>query len=250
MSVDLTGQVALVTGATSGLGRRFALTLAAVGATVAAAGRRKELLDEVVEEITQAGGSANPVQLDVRDAEAVERALVEVTKTVGVPTILVNAAGIVDAERATRLTVETVDALLDTNLRGPFLLSCAFARQLIERKLSGRIVNVSSMAAFVYDGNAAALYSTTKGGVNRMTEALAVEWARFHINVNAIAPGYFETEMLTRMIARAGPIDHALPRKRVGVPWQLDSTLLYLVDPASESVTGTIIRVDDGQLTR
>jgi NAD(P)-dependent dehydrogenase (short-subunit alcohol dehydrogenase family) len=113
--------------------------------------------------------------------------------------------------------------------------------------MPGRIVNIASSAAFEYGGNGAALYSTTKGAVVRMTQALSVEWAPFNINVNAIAPGAFSSEMMDGMLARVGDISQHFPRKRIGDPVQLDSTLLYLVSPSSDFVTGTCIRVDDGQ---
>jgi NAD(P)-dependent dehydrogenase (short-subunit alcohol dehydrogenase family) len=145
------------------------------------------------------------------------------------------------------MSIELIDDVLGTNLRGPFVLSCEVARRLIAAELPGRMVNISSVGAFHYGGNGAALYSITKAGINRMTEALAVEWARFGINVNAIAPGAFSSEMMDGMLQRVGDITQHFPRKRLGDPAQLDSTLLYLVAPSSEFVTGTVIKVDDGQ---
>jgi NAD(P)-dependent dehydrogenase (short-subunit alcohol dehydrogenase family) len=162
-------------------------------------------------------------------------------------TILVNNAGMPDAQRAHKMSLELIDAVLDTNLRGPYLLSCEVARRLIATKQPGRIVNLSSTGAFSYGGAGAALYSITKAAINRMTEVLSVEWARNHINVNAIAPGAFSSEMMDGMIERVGDFTKLTPRGRLGDPAQLDSTLLYLCAPASEFVTGTVIRVDDGQ---
>ena len=121
---------------------------------------------------------------------------------------------------------------------------------MIDAKQPGRIVNISSMGAFSYNGMGAALYSVTKAAVNRMTEALAVEWARFGINVNAIAPGAFSSEMMDGMLSRIGDISQGFPRKRICEPPMMDSTLLYLVSPASEVVTGTVVKVDDGQSSR
>ncbi len=246
----LDGQVALVTGASSGLGRRFARTLAAAGAGVAVAGRRADRLDMVSAEIRKAGGSCVPVLLDVVDAEQIVNAVDKVEAALGTVTILVNNAGIPDAQRAHKMSVQLIDSVIDTNLRGPYILSCEVARRLIAARLPGRIVNISSIGAFRYDGNGAALYSITKAALNRMTEALAVEWARYGINVNGIAPGAFRSEMMDGMIERIGDFTDQLPRKRIGDPAQLDSTLLYLVAPESELVTGTIIKVDDGQGTR
>ncbi|MFA1542544.1 SDR family NAD(P)-dependent oxidoreductase [Actinomadura monticuli] len=250
VSHDLTGQVALVTGATSGLGRRFAKVLAAAGATVAVAGRRAERLETLVKEIEEDGGRAHAVPLDVRDAEAIKAAVASVEEACGLITILVNNAGIPDAALVHKMSVDLVDSVLETNLRAPWLLASAVGRRLIEEGRPGRIVNISSLAAFYVATSGTALYSTTKAALNRMTEALAVEWARNHINVNAIAPGNFASEMMDGMIERVGDFTGALPRKRMGDPAQLDSTLLYLVSPASEFVTGTVIKVDDGQLPR
>lgn len=244
---DLAGRVALVTGATAGLGRRFARTLAAAGAAVGVAGRRTEKIAEVVAEIEAGGGRAVGVPLDVTDADALVRAVDTVETALGPITILVNNAGIPDAQRAHKMDLDLVDRVLATNLRAPWLLSTEVARRLIEAGLPGNIVNLSSVAAFDYDGKGAALYSTTKAAINRMTETLSVEWARHHINVNAIAPGAFSSEMMDGMIDRIGDPSVGFPRRRLGDPAQLDSTLLFLVSPASEFVTGTVVRVDDGQ---
>lgn len=246
-TIDLGGQVAFVTGASSGLGRRFALLLAANGARVVATARRMERLESLAAEITGAGGTCLPLQLDVTDAEQIAAAVATAEGELGPVQILVNNAGIPDAQYATKMSVDFVDQVLDTNLRAPFLLSCEVARRLIALELPGRIVNISSVGSFHYAGGGAALYSISKAGVNRLTEALAVEWSRFGINVNAIAPGLFASEMSDGMIERMGDLTRHFPRRRIGQPEHLDSTLLYLVSPASEMVTGTVIRVDDGQ---
>jgi NAD(P)-dependent dehydrogenase (short-subunit alcohol dehydrogenase family) len=246
-STDLTGQTALVTGASSGLGLRFAKTLAAAGAKVALAARRVEKLEQVCREIREAGGVAEPFALDVMDAEQCISVVGEVEAQLGPVTILVNNAGIPDAQRAHKMSLELIDRVLDTNLRGPFVLSCEVARRLIDQQLPGRMVNISSVGAFSYGGNGAALYSITKAAIIRMTEALAVEWARYNINVNAIAPGAFASEMMDGMLQRVGDITQSFPRKRLGDPAQLDSTLLFLVSSSSEFVTGTFVKADDGQ---
>lgn len=246
-AMDLTGQVALVTGASSGLGVRFAKVLAASGAKVAITGRRLDRLEAVAGEIRSAGGTALPLQLDVTDADQLLAVVGKAEAELGTVTILVNNAGIPDAQRAVKMSVELIDKVLDTNVRAPYILSCEFARRLMAANKGGRIVNIASAAAFDYGGNGAALYSISKSAVVRMSEALAVEWAKFHINVNAIAPGAFSSEMMDGMLTRMGDITQHFPRGRLGDPAQLDSTLLYLVAPASEFVTGTCIRVDDGQ---
>ncbi len=249
-TTDLTGQVALVTGASSGLGVRFAKTLAACGAKVAITARRLDRLESLAKEIEAAGGTALPVQMDATDADQCIAAVAKAEEALGTVTILVNNAGIPDAQRAVKMSLELIDQVLDTNVRAPYILCCEVARRLMAAKLPGKIVNIASMAAYNYGGNGAALYSISKGAVVRMTEALAVEWASHNINVNAIAPGAFNSEMMDGMLRRVGDIAQSFPRKRMGDPAQMDSTLLYLVSPASEFVTGTSIRVDDGQSSR
>lgn len=248
--IDLDGQVALVTGASSGLGRRFATTLAANGARVVATARRTDRLDALAAEIRAAGGTCLPLALDVTDADQIASVVAAAETELGPVQILVNNAGIPDAQYATKMEVDFIDQVLDTNLRAPFLLSCEVARRLIDLELPGRIVNISSLGGFNYGGGGAALYSITKAGVNRVTETLAVEWSRFDINVNGIAPGLFASEMSDGMLERMGDLTRHFPRRRMGQPDDLDSTLLYLVSPASKMVTGTIIKVDDGQGSR
>lgn len=247
---DLSGQVALVTGASAGLGWRFARVIAAAGAKVAVTARRTDRLAALVAEIEAAGGVAHGFALDVTDADQLTSIVGTVEAALGPVSLLVNNAGIPDAQRAVKMSVELIDRVLDTNVRAPFILSCEVARRLIAAKMPGRIVNIASMAAYDYAGNGAALYSTSKGAVVRMTEALAVEWAKNHINVNALAPGAFSSEMMDGMLARMGDITQFFPRGRIGDPAQMDSSLLFLLSPASECVTGTVIKIDDGQGSR
>jgi NAD(P)-dependent dehydrogenase (short-subunit alcohol dehydrogenase family) len=247
----LSGQTALVTGASSGLGYRFAKVLAGAGARVAVAGRRMDRLNALVEEIRDAGGTASPIFLDVADVGSIQGAVHQAQSALGLVSILVNNAGIPDAQLATKMSLELIDSVINVNLRGPFVLSCEVARRLLQEKRPGRMVNISSMAAFQYAAPGASLYSTTKAAVARMTETLAVEWASAHINVNCIAPGSFDSEMMDGMRQRVGDaFIQRFPRRRLGNPAQLDSTLLYLVSPDSEAVTGTIVKVDDGQMPR
>src|SRR5262245_15864025 len=184
-SIDLKGHTALVTGASAGLGVRFAKTLASCGARVALTARRLDRLEGVAAEIRAAGGTALPLQLDVTDAEQLKTVVGEAEKQLGPVTILVNNAGIPDAQLATKMPLDLIDRVLDTNVRAPFVLSCEVARRLIAAKQPGRIVNIASSAAYSYRNSGAALYSISKSAVVRMTEALAVEWAQFNINVNA-----------------------------------------------------------------
>ena len=249
-SNDLTGRVALVTGASSGLGARFAGVLAAAGAKVALAARRTDKLEALAAEIRAAGGEALAVTMDASDAESMFAAVAAAEAAFGTVDILINNAGMPDAQRAHKMSVAFVDQVLGVNLRGPWLLSCEVARRLIAAEKPGRIVNISSVAHYRYDGGGAALYAVTKTAVARMTEALSVEWAGYHINVNAIAPGMFVSEMTDGMFERIGDPRGHLARGRVCEPEQLDTTLLYLVSPASEVVTGAVIRVDDAQSAR
>jgi NAD(P)-dependent dehydrogenase (short-subunit alcohol dehydrogenase family) len=249
-SLNLSGQAALVTGASSGLGSRFAQILAACGARVALAARRLDRLEELATRIQETGGTAAAVQLDVTEADQMVGAVARAEAALGPVTILINNAGMPDAAHATTMSVDLIDKVLATNVRAPYILSCEVARRLIAAKLPGRIVNISSMTAFDYNGSGAALYSISKAAVVRMTEALAVEWAKFNINVNAIAPGAFHSEMMDQMLERVGEIAGRFPRGRMGRAPQLDSTLLYLVSPSSDFVTGTFIKVDDCQHAR
>ena len=250
VSDDLSGQVALVTGTTSGLGRRFAQVIAAAGAKVAVTGRRVDRLQELAEEIRAAGGTAEPIALDMRDNESIMNCVDEAESKLGTINILINNAGIPDAQRAHKMSLDLIDSVFDTNLRGPYVLSCEIARRLIAAEQPGRMVNISSVGGFHYAGNGAALYSITKSAIVRMTECLAVEWARYNINVNAIAPGAFSSEMMDGMLERMGDISQHFPRKRICDPAQMDSTLMYFLSPASEAVTGTYIKIDDGQGSR
>ena len=247
ISNDLSGRVALVTGTTSGLGRRFAEVIAASGAKVVVTGRRIDRLEALAKEIQDKGGVAEPIQLDMQSNDSIMNCVEKAEASLGTIDILVNNAGIPDAQRAHKMSLELIDSVFDTNLRGPFVLSCEIARRLIASGKPGRMVNISSVGGFSYAGNGAALYSITKSAIVRMTECLAVEWARYNINVNAIAPGAFASEMMDGMLERMGDISQHFPRKRICDPAQMDSTLLYFLSPASEAVTGTYIKIDDGQ---
>lgn len=198
-------------------------------------GRREDRLAAVTSLIAENGGTAYPVRVDMTDADNVIAAVAETEDTVGPVRIAVNNAGVPDALRAHKMSVELIDTVIDTNLRGPYILAREVARRLIADGSPGRIVNISSSGAFSYAGNGAALYSITKSAVARMTEVLAVEWARYNINVNCVAPGAFNSEMMDGMQERVGDLSAHFPRRRMGDPAQLDSTLLYLCAPASDS---------------
>ena len=251
MSVDLSGRVAIVTGASAGLGRHFARTLAKAGASIVACARRLEPLESLVAEIEAEGGKAIAVVLDLSNADSMSSAFDAAEAKFGTVDILINNAGVADGKYATKLSLAEIDNVLDVNLRAPFLMATEAARRLMAAEKPGHIVNLSSVAAYMYNHrSAAALYSTTKAAVVKMTEALALEWCAQGINVNGIAPGLFRSEMSSGYIDRAGDFTTRFPRGRVGEPEHLESTLLYLLDPRSSFVTGTTIIVDDAQQGR
>ncbi|HEY8604199.1 SDR family oxidoreductase [Tsuneonella suprasediminis] len=245
-------RVAIITGASAGLGRSFAQVLAREGAKVVLVARRAEALEALVAEIEGEGGQAIAVQADLTEADAAEHVLDVATEAFGTPDILINNAGMADAGFATKLSLDTINKVIDLDFRAPFLLSRGLADRLIAREMPGWIVNLSSIGSRYYaPKSASALYCSCKAGLIRMTETLAIEWAEYGINVNAIAPGLFESEMTEGFIDRKGDrVREGFPRKRFGQPSDLASTLLYLVDPASRCVTGTCIIVDDAQTPR
>jgi len=248
-STDLSGQTAFITGTTSGLGYRFAQVLAACGANVAIAGRRVERLETLAEELRSTGAKVLPVPLDVTDTDALFASVDQVEKELGPVQILVNNAGKPDAQLALNMDPAFVDEMVATNLTSLFHLASEVTRRLKEAELPGRIVNIASGAAFSA-GVGTSWYAITKSAVVRMTEMLALEFARYDVNVNCIAPGAFESEMMDGMLERMGDITAGFPRKRLGKPSQLDGTLLYLVSPSSDFVTGATIRVHDAQGAR
>jgi NAD(P)-dependent dehydrogenase (short-subunit alcohol dehydrogenase family) len=245
---DLTGRVALVTGATSGLGRHFANLLAAAGAAVALCGRRTDRLTAVKAEIEAAGGKAAAIPLDVTDAAAIAPALDAAEAALGGIDILINNAGLSVFGLSLELTATDFDRVIATNLRAPFLLATAVARRMIAAKREGRIVNVASIGAFrVLPG--VTPYCTSKAGLAMMTQCLAREWARKGINVNALCPGYVETELNDEWFAsdKGKKQIEGFPRKRLARESDLDGMLLLLCSDAARTITGSLLTVDDGQ---
>ena len=246
---DLSGAVALVTGASSGLGRRFAKVLAANGATVALAARRADRLTTLAGEIAADGGTAIAVACDVTDTDSVTAAFDAVEAAAGPVTILVNNAGITHGGPALDLAAETWRAVMATNLDAVFVLAREAARRMVAAKTGGAIVNTASIAGFGVDKGIAA-YATSKAGVVQLTKALALEWARHGIRVNAIAPGWFSTEINGDYLA--GPAGEALlksnPMRRFGEEGDLDGALLLLASAAGAYITGTTLTVDGGHL--
>jgi NAD(P)-dependent dehydrogenase (short-subunit alcohol dehydrogenase family) len=253
--IDLSGRVALVTGASSGLGAQFARTLARAGAGVVLAARRVERLKTLRAEIESLGGDAHVVQLDVTDTDSIAAAVAHAETEMGVIDILVNNSGVSTTQRLVDVTPEDYDFMMDTNTRGAFFVAQAVARRMIARArgeapgtfTGGRIVNVASMAGLRVLGQIG-VYAMSKAAVIHMTRAMALEWGRFHINVNALCPGYIDTEINHHhWQTEAGQkLVQMLPRKRVGHPQDLDAALMMLCANESHFVNGAVIAADDG----
>tara|TARA_R110002124_G_scaffold5407_2_gene34400 strand:- start:563 stop:1342 length:780 start_codon:yes stop_codon:yes gene_type:complete len=247
-SFDLTGKVALVTGATSGLGRRFALVLAKAGASVAITGRRIDRLDSLKAEIEAMGGRALSVALDVTDNASITACAAAVEADLGCVDILVNNAGMNVEAMAHEVTPAGYDTMFDTNVRGAFFMAQAIGTQMMVRNQGGRIINIASIGAFTQLPGLV-IYTMTKAAIAMMTKSLAKEWARKSINVNAMCPGFIETELNSDWFHSEGGARQikTFPRRRLGSESDLDGTLLLLASDHSRFITGSLFTVDDGQ---
>lgn len=245
---DLTGRTAFVTGASSGLGRHFALTLAGAGAKVALAARRVERLKATAERIESEGGQAIPVALDVADAAAVAPAFDTAEAALGPVTILVTAAGVPSGRFFTEGEKEW-RAVMDVNLDGTARAAREAARRMQANGAGGSIITIASVLAFGVLKTLSA-YATSKAAVVQLTKAMALELARDNIRVNALAPGYFSTEMNESFLASdAGKrLIAKVPQQRVGEMADLDGPLLLLASDAGSFITGAVIPVDGGAL--
>ncbi|HIB56683.1 MAG TPA: SDR family oxidoreductase [Alphaproteobacteria bacterium] len=243
----LDGKVALVTGASRGLGRHFTRTLSRAGAKVAACGRSQDLLQELIGEITADGGSARSFPLDVTNSANVAATVQSVTKTLGPINILVNNAGIAITKPALDVDEADWDTVIDTNLKGVWLVGHAVARAMVENGNGGKIINIASIASTTVLGRASS-YCASKAGVTQLTRALAVEWARHGIQVNAIAPGYIRTDMNKEFFESplGDKVIERIPQRKIGDPADLDGALMLLASDASRFMTGSIILVDGG----
>lgn len=252
MQTNLTERIALVTGASSGLGAQFARVLAANGALVVLAARRLERLKELRAEIESQGGAASVVTLDVTDLDSVAAAVGRVESDVGPVDILVNNSGVSTTQRLTEVTPVDFDFVFNTNVRGAFFVAQEVAKRMIARSkqtqdFRGRIVNIASVAGLRVVAQLGA-YSMSKAAVVQMTRAQALEWGRYGINVNALCPGYIRTEINDEYWDTDGgrKLIQVLPRRRVGTPEDLDAALLMLVADESQFVNGAVLTADDG----
>jgi NAD(P)-dependent dehydrogenase (short-subunit alcohol dehydrogenase family) len=244
---DLTGKVALVTGASSGLGVHFARTLAAAGASVAIAARRADRLASLQAELQLAGARSVAVELDVQSGDSITAAFAAAEEALGPIDIVVNNAGISIVKPALEMPVEDWDAVVNTNLRGAWLVSQAAGKRWLMSKRPGVIVNIASILGLRTIGQVAP-YNASKAGLIHLTRALAMEWARHDIRVNAICPGYIETEMngdFWKTPAGQRLIDR-IPQRRIGKPEHLDGSLLLLASEAGSFMTGSVLTVDGG----
>jgi NAD(P)-dependent dehydrogenase (short-subunit alcohol dehydrogenase family) len=246
---DLSGETALVTGASSGLGAHFARVLAAHGAKVAMAARRVEKMTALAEGIAEAGGRALPIGCDVTDAKSIEDAVAAAETELGPVTLLVNNSGVAIPKKVLEHTEEDWDRVVDTNLKGAWLMTQAVARRLVALGRPGRIVNIASIIGLRTMGQVPS-YAASKAGLIHLTRDLAMELARHDITVNAIAPGYIATEMNRDFLQSAigKRIEQRIPAGRFGAPEDLDGALLLLLAPSGRYITGAVIPVDGGHL--
>lgn len=254
-TIELSGRVALVTGASSGLGWRFAEVLAQAGAAVVLSGRRTERLKELRARIEGQGGDAHVVQLDVTDPASIKAAVAHAETEMGPIDILVNNAGVASQQKLLDVVHEDFDDVFDTNVRGAFFVAQEVARRMIARALGvtpgtwagGRIVNIASVAGLRVLPKIG-VYAMSKAAVIHMTRAMALEWGKYGINTNAICPGYIDTEFNHHhWQTEAGQrLIQMLPRKRLGKPEDLDALLVMLVSGQSELVNGAVLAADDG----
>ena len=241
---DLHGRTALVTGASAGFGRHFAKTLANAGAAVVVAARRRDLLEQLVGEILATGGRATAVDMDVTDGESIAAAFAGAPGPIDV---VVNNAGISIVRPPLDLDEADWDAVVNTNLRGAWLVAQAAARAIVAAKRPGRIVNIASIVGLRPLGHLAP-YAAAKAGLIHLTRTLAMEWARHDIQVNAIAPGYVETDLNREFWdSPAGRrLVERIPQRRLGRLTDLDGPLLLLASDAGAFMTGSVLVVDGG----
>ena len=254
-SIDLSGRVAFVTGASSGLGAQFAKTLARAGAAVVLASRRIERLKDLRAQIEGEGGDAHVVALDVTDLDSIRAAVAHAETEMGSIDILVNNSGVGSTQRIQDASPDDFDFVFGTNVRGAFFVAQEVGKRMLARAsgaapgtfTGGRIVNIASVAGLRVLPQIG-VYAMSKAAVVQMTRAMAIEWGRFGINVNAICPGYIDTEINHAQWSteRGRKLVDMLPRKRVGSPADLDALIVMLASDQSHFINGAVITADDG----
>jgi 3-oxoacyl-[acyl-carrier protein] reductase len=244
---DLSGRVALLTGASQGLGRRFAEVLAGRGAAVGLAARQTAKLAELERAIAEGGGRVASVALDVTDRDSIERAVGAVEDALGPIDVLINNAGVAVSKSVLEQTEADWDQVIGTNLKGAFFVAQTVAKRMVERG-GGNIVNIASVLALGVMGHLAP-YAASKGGLWQLTKTMALELARHDVRVNALAPGYIVTEINREFLETTGErLRKRIPQRRFGTPEDLDGALLLLASDASRYMTGSIIVLDGGLL--
>lgn len=254
-SIDLSGRVAFITGASGGLGAQFARTLSDAGAAVVLASRRVDKLKELRAQIEGAGGDAHVVELDVTDHDSIKAAVARAETEVGAIDILVNNSGVSTTQRLQDVSEQDYDFVFGTNVKGAFFVAQEVGKRMLARArgaapgtyIGGRIVNIASMAGLRVLPQIG-VYCMSKAAVVHMTRAMALEWGRFGINVNALCPGYINTEINHNHwdTEQGRKLIQMLPRKRVGQVQDLDALLVTLCAKESHFVNGAVIAADDG----
>lgn len=254
-SIDLSGRVAFITGASSGLGAQFARTLARAGAAVVLASRRVEKLKDLRAQIEGEGGDAHVMALDVTDVDSIKSAVAHAETEVGSIDILVNNSGVSTTQRLQDVTEADYDYVLSTNTKGAFFVAQEVGKRMLARArgaapgtfTGGRIINIASTAGLRVLPQIG-VYCMSKAAVIHMTRAMALEWGKYGINVNAICPGYIDTEINHQhwQTEQGQKLINMLPRKRVGQPQDLDALLVMLCSKESHFINGAVIAADDG----
>ena len=254
-SIDLSGRVAFVTGASSGLGAQFAKTLSRAGAAVVLASRRVERLKDLRAEIDGEGGDAHVIELDVTDVDSIKSAIAHAETEVGSIDILINNSGVSTTQRIQDVAEEDFDFIFNTNVKGAFFVAQEVGKRMLARAkgsapgtyTGGRIVNIASMAGLRVLPQIG-VYCMSKAAVVQMTKAMAIEWGRFGINVNAMCPGYIDTEINHHhwQTEQGQKLVQMLPRKRLGQAADLDALLVMLCANESHFINGAVISADDG----
>lgn len=254
-SLDLSGRVALVTGASGGLGAQFAKTLSRAGAAVVLASRRMDKLKDLRAQIEAEGGDAHVVMLDVTDTASIKSAVAHAETEVGPIDILVNNSGVSTTQRIQDVGEGDYDFIFNTNVKGAFFVAQEVGKRMLARARGtapgtfsgGRIINIASMAGLRVLPQIG-VYCMSKAAVVQMTKAMALEWGKFGINVNAICPGYIDTEINHHHweTEQGKKLVQMLPRKRIGKPEDLDALLVMLASGQSHFINGAVIAADDG----